>query len=90
MKGFNKTKDVDFEEFFSLMVKMCSNKAVLGITSSLNLEIEQVDVKTTYLHGDLEEEIYMEQPEGFGVKVKENRVCRLKKRLYGLEQASRL
>ncbi|CAL5398813.1 unnamed protein product [Camellia sinensis] len=57
--------------------------------SSLNLELEQMDVKTAFLHGDLKEEIYIEQPEGFEVKGKENLVCRLKKSLYGLKQAPR-
>ena len=49
----------------------------------MNLEIEQLDVKTTFLHGDLEEEIYMDQLEGFEVKGKENLVCRLKKSVDG-------
>jgi hypothetical protein len=48
--------------------------------------ITQLDVKTTFLHGDLEEDIYMQQPQGYEVKGKENLVCRLKKRLYGLKK----
>ncbi|KAL6335550.1 hypothetical protein AAG906_030679 [Vitis piasezkii] len=55
---------------------------VLGLVASMNLEIEQLDVKTTFLHGDLEEEIYMEQPEVFTIKGKEYLVCQLKKSLY--------
>ena len=68
---------------------MSSIRFVLGLAASLDLEIEQMDVKTAFLHGDLEEEIYMEQPEGFVVKGKEDYVCRLKKSLYGLKQAPR-
>ena len=62
---------------------------ILGLVASLNLELEQMDVKTAFLHGDLHEEIYMEQPEGFKVSGKENLVCKLKKSLYGLKQAPR-
>src|SRR4051812_10171315 len=62
---------------------------ILGMEASLNSEVEKMDVKTAFLHGDLEEEIYMEQPEGFLVKGKEDFVCKLKKSLYGLKQAPR-
>ena len=65
MKGFGQRKGVDFDEIFSPVVKMSSIRAVLSIAASMNLEVEQLDVKTAFLHGDLEEEIYMEQPEGF-------------------------
>jgi hypothetical protein len=49
-----------------------------------------MDLKTTFLHGDLEEEIYMKQPEGFVVKGKKDLVCKLKKSLYGLKQSPRM
>ena len=52
----------------------------------MDLEVKQLDVKTVFLHGDLEEEIYMQQLEGFVKKGKENLVCQLKKSLYGLKQ----
>ena len=71
------------------MVKISSIRVVLGMAATMDLEIEQLDVKTAFLHGDLEEEIYMEQPEGFVVAGKEHQVCRLKKSLYGLKQAPR-
>jgi hypothetical protein len=60
VKGFSQKKGVDFEEIFSLVVKMTSIRVVLGIAANLNLEVEQFDVKTTFLHGTFEEKIYME------------------------------
>ena len=67
-------------------MKMSSIRMVLALAASLDLEIEKMDVKIDFLHGDLEEEIYMEQPEGFVVNGKENHVCKLKKSLNGLKQ----
>ena len=68
---------------------MSSIRVVLGLDANMNLEIKQLNVKIVFLHGDLEEEIYMEQPEGFTIKGKEHLVCRLKKNLYGLKQTPR-
>jgi hypothetical protein len=51
----------------------------MSLAATFDLEIEQMDVKTTFLHGDLEEEIYMKQPEGFVVKGKQELVCKLKR-----------
>ncbi|KAJ4728570.1 Retrovirus-related Pol polyprotein from transposon TNT 1-94 [Melia azedarach] len=72
-------------EIFSPVVKMTSIHIVLGLAVSLNLEIEQMDVKIALLYDDLEEEIYIEQPEKF----KEDYLCKLKKRFYGLKQVLR-
>ena len=55
-------KGINFEEIFSSVVKMSLIRVMLGLVASMNLEIEQLDVKTVFLHGDLEKEIYMEQP----------------------------
>ena len=60
VKGFQQKKGVDFDEIFAPVVKMTSIRMVLSIAASMNLEVEQLDVKTTVLHGDLEEEIYMQ------------------------------
>ncbi|GJX74966.1 retrotransposon protein, putative, ty1-copia subclass [Tanacetum coccineum] len=60
---------------------------ILAIAALRNLEIHQMDVKTAFLNGDLEEEIYMNQPEGFIAPGQEGKVCRLVKSLYGLKQA---
>jgi len=62
---------------------------LIAFVALFNLELEQLDVKTVFLHGELEEEIYIKQPEGFVVPRKEQYVCRLKKSLYGLQQAPR-
>jgi len=69
VKGFNQKKGVDFDEIFSPTVKMLSIHVVLGLATSLDLEVKQMDVKATFLHGDLEEEINMVQPEDFVKKV---------------------
>ncbi|KAL4559836.1 hypothetical protein LXL04_031982 [Taraxacum kok-saghyz] len=89
VKGFSQRRGIDFDEIFSPVVKMGSIRVVLGLAASLDLEVEQMDVKTAFLHGDLDKEIYMEQPKGFRVKGKEDYVCRLQKSLYGLKQAPR-
>ena len=89
LKGFGQERGIDFEEIFSPVVKMSSIRVILGLAVVQDLEIEQLDVKMTFLHGDLEEEIYMEQPEEFKVLGNENLVCRHMKSLYGLKQALR-
>ena len=89
VEGFNQKKGIDFDEFFSPVVKMTSIHTVLGLAASLNLEVEQMDVKTAFLHGDLEEEIYMEQPEGFKMKGKKDYVYKLKKKSIWLETGTK-
>ncbi|KAG8482827.1 hypothetical protein CXB51_024187 [Gossypium anomalum] len=66
---------VDFTDVFSPVVKHSSIRALLGIVPMHDLELEQLDVKTAFLHGELEEDIYMKQPEGFIVSEKEDYVC---------------
>ena len=89
VKGFDQKQGINFDEIFSPVVKMCSIRVILGLAASMNLELDQLDVKTAFLYGDLDEEIFMEQPEGFKVKRKENMVCKLKKSLYELKQVPR-
>ena len=64
-------------------------RIILALVAHYDLELHQMDAKTAFLNGDLEEEIYMNQPEGFVSIGKENMVCKLKKSIYGLKQASR-
>ena len=70
-------------------MKHTSIRVLLAMVAIYDLELEQLDVKTEFLHGDLEEQIYMHQPEGFKEQGKENMVCKLKKSLYGLKQSPR-
>ena len=88
-KGYSQIPGVDFTDVFSPVVKHSSIRALLGIVAMHDLELEQLDVKTAFLHGELEEDIYMQQPEGFIVSEKEDYVCLLKKSLYGLKQSPR-
>lgn len=88
-KGYSQKKGIDYDEIFSPVVRHTSIRAVLGLVAVWDLHLEQMDVKTAFLHGELEEEIYMEQPEGLVKPGEEHLVCRLKKSLYGLKQAPR-
>jgi len=72
---------------FSPIVKHSSVRILLALLAQFDLELAQLSVKTAFLCGDLEEEIYMSQPHGFEVVGKENWVCKLKKSLYGLKQS---
>ena len=84
-KGFSQKEGIDFHEIFSPIVKIVSIQIVLALVSLLDLVLQQLDDKTAFLHGDLDEEIYMEQPEGFVQNRNKKFVCRLKKSLYGLK-----
>jgi hypothetical protein len=61
----------------------------MALVAHYDLELHQMDVKTAFLNGNLDEEVYMDQPEGFSIKGKEHMVCKLNKSIYGLKQASR-
>ena len=83
--GNTQKEGVDFHGVFSLMVKHSSIRILLAIVSMSDLELEQIDVRMTFLPGELEEHIYMSQLEGFVVPDKKDHVCLLKKSLYGLK-----
>ena len=85
VKGFAQNKGIDFDEIFSLVVKMTSNRTILSLVAVKDLHIVQLDVKSTFLQGDLQEDIYMHQSQVYEVKGKEDLVCRLKKNLYGMK-----
>ena len=86
----NKHKDgFDFHETFSLVVKQTTIRVVLSLALSKGWLIRQLDVNNAFLNGDLKEDIYLQQPEGFADVSKSNLVCKLHKSLYGLKQAPR-
>lgn len=80
---------IDFDQILSIIVKMTSIHVIHGLAAGTDPELEYLDAKTTFLYGDLEEDIYMNQPKGFEVKGHEHMVCKLKKSLCGLKQAPR-
>eukprot|EP00253_Pinus_taeda_P034587 PITA_34587 len=87
-KGFSQVEGIDYTETFSPVAKMNSVRLVLSLAASFKWEVHQMDVKSAFLHGDLHEGIYMEQPIGF-IQTDYSLVCRLKKSLYGLKKAPR-
>jgi hypothetical protein len=88
-KGYTQIEGVDYNETFSLVSCKDSFRIIMALVAHFDLELQQMDVKTAFLNGDLEEDVYMKQPKGFVVNGKEHMGCRLKKSIYGLKQASR-
>src|SRR5688572_11140040 len=88
-KGFRQVQGVDYDETFSLVVTLKSIRIILAIAAYFDYEIWQMDVKTTFLNGNLTEDMYMIQPEGFVDPKNAGKVCKLQRSIYGLNQASR-
>ena len=87
IKGYKQIEGLDCFDTYSPVRKINSIRMVLAIAALRNLEVHQMDVKITFLNGDLDEEIYMEQLEGFSATGQEKKVCKLVKSLYGLKQS---
>ena len=88
-KGFTQVHGIDYDETFSPVARFESLRLLLALAALADWEIHQMDVKSAFLNGLLDEEIYMEQPTGFVVPGQSNKVCLLQKAIYGLKQASR-
>ena len=88
-KVFAKRKELIILTHILTVTRMSSIRMLIAIAAMRNLEVHQMDVKTAFLNGDLNEEIYIKQPEGFVVPGLEHKVCKLVKSIYGLKQAPR-
>jgi hypothetical protein len=88
-KGFAQEYGVDYNETFAPVARLDTIRMVLAIAAQHNWKVYQMDVKSAFLNGYLEEEVYVQQPPGYEVRGQEDKVYRLKKALYGLKQAPR-
>ncbi|CAL2270719.1 unnamed protein product [Prunus armeniaca] len=88
-QGFSQTQGFDYSETFSPVVRHMTVQLILSLAAMHGWQLRQLDVKNTFLHGDLEEEVYMKQPQGFEDSTHPQYVCKLRKSLYGLKQAPR-
>jgi hypothetical protein len=88
-KGYAQIEGIDFEETFSLVARMEAIRFLLAYACSKNVKVYIMDVKSAFLNGELEEEVYIEQPKGFQLSENTDYVCKLKKAFYGQKQAPR-
>ncbi|CAL1357723.1 unnamed protein product [Linum trigynum] len=88
-RGFQQVPGLDFGQTYSLVLKPATLRLILGIAVSQAWPLHQIDIANAFLHGELQETVYMQQPPGFVDPDKPNHVCRLRKSIYGLRQAPR-
>ncbi len=88
-KGYAQSYGIDYEETYSPIARMTTVRAIIVMEATKGWSLHRMDVKNVFLHGDLQEEMYMEQPPSYVDQTHPNLVCRLKKVLYGLKQTPR-
>lgn len=88
-KSLRQQEEIDYNKIFSPEVKHTFIRLLLAIVTCENLELKQIDVTKAFLHGRLEEKIYLDQPRGFEAKGKKDLVCKLNRSLHGLKQSPR-
>lgn len=87
-KGYNQREGIDFHETFSPVSKKDSFRIIMALVAHFDLELHEMDVKTAFLNGNVKEQVYMVQPEGFRAESESNLVCKLKRSTYGLRKSS--
>jgi hypothetical protein len=88
-KGFTPREEIDYNETFSPVSSKNSFRIIMVLLAHYDLELHQMNVKMTFLNGDLYENLYMAQPKGLVIEGRENLGCHLTKSIYGLKYASR-
>jgi len=88
-KGYAQRFGIDYTKVFAPVARLDTVRLILALAAQNAWEVMQLDVKNAFLHGELQEEVYVQQPEGFVKKGREDHIYRLKKALYGLKQAPR-
>ena len=86
-RGFSQSYGLDYEETFSSVAKMVTLRSIFSLAAFKRWKLWQLDVKNAFLCGELDRDVFMEQPKGYVSKQYPHHVCRLKKALYGLKQA---
>ena len=88
-RGYTQTYGIDYQETFAPVARINTNKILISLAVNLDWPLYRYDIKNAFLHGELNEEIYMNIPPGYEGKMNEGKVCKLKKALYGLKQSPR-
>ena len=88
-KGFSQKYGCDYEETFAPVVTHTTIRSFLTMAVHKNLKVNHIDIKTAFLHGNLDEEVYIAQKAGYTKSGEENKICKLNKAIYGLKQATR-
>jgi hypothetical protein len=88
-KGYSQTYGIDYDETFAPVAKMGTVRTLISCAANFGWSLHQLDMKNAFLHGDLQEEVYMEIPPGFANEQTVGKICKIKKSLYGLKQSPR-
>ena len=87
-KGFTQREGINYTETFSPISRKYFLVVIMALVAHFDLKLHQIDVETTFLNSDLEEEVYMKQPIGFSLSASDHSVCKLNKSIYSLKQVS--